>query len=127
MNSVMTALASIPETAIAIAVYLLGSTIILWCWYAIAKRLPNPLGGITWIMLFAILLTPTVSEGSNAALAPAIFGLLFGVLTKEMPLVWANLSAILFVIGLGLLIGYFWSKYRLKQSAFTAKKKTSPL
>ncbi|MEB6565534.1 hypothetical protein MXL26_09250 [Acinetobacter towneri] len=127
MNSVMTALASIPETAIAIAVYLLGSTIILWCWYAIAKRLPNPLGGITWIMLFAILLTPTVSEGSNAALAPAIFGLLFGVLTKEMPLVWANLSAILFVIGLGLLIGYFWSKYRLKQSTYTAKKKTSPL
>ena len=127
MNSVMTALASIPETAIAIAVYLLGSAIILWCWYAIAKRLPNPLGGITWIMLFAILLTPTVSECSNAALAPAIFGLLFGVLTKEMPLVWANLSAILFVIGLGLLIGYFWSKYRLKQSTYTAKKKTSPL
>ncbi|UIP23962.1 hypothetical protein [Acinetobacter towneri] len=127
MNSVMTGLDSIPETAIAVSVYLLGSAIILWCWYAIAKRLPNPLGGITWIMLFAILLTPTVSEGSNAALAPAIFGLLFGVLTKEMPLVWANLSAILFVIGLGLLIGYFWSKYRLKQTTYTAKKKTSPL
>lgn len=127
MNSVMTGLDSIPETAIAVSVYLLGSAIILWCWYEIAKRLPNPLGGITWIVLFAILLTPTVSEGSNAALAPAIFGLLFGVLTKEMPLVWANLSAILFVIGLGLLIGYFWSKYRLKQSTYTAKKKTSPL
>ena len=127
MNSVMTGLDSIPETAIAVSVYLLGSAIILWCWYEIAKRLPNPLGGITWIVLFAILLTPTVSEGSNAALAPAIFGLLFGVLTKEMPLVWSNLSAILFVIGLGLLIGYFWSKYRLKQSTYTAKKKTSPL
>lgn len=127
MNSVMTGLDSIPETAIAVSIYLLGSAIILWCWYQIAKRLPNPLGGITWIVLFAILLTPTVSEGSNAALAPAIFGLLFGVLTKEMPLVWANLSAILFVIGLGLLIGYFWSKYRLKQSTYTAKKKTSPL
>lgn len=127
MNSVITGLDSIPETAIAVSIYLLGSAIILWCWYQIAKRLPNPLGGITWIVLFAILLTPTVSEGSNAALAPAIFGLLFGVLTKEMPLVWANLSAILFVIGLGLLIGYFWSKYRLKQSTYTAKKKTSPL
>lgn len=127
MNSVMTGLDSIPETAIAVSVYLLGSAIILWCWYEIAKRLPNPLGGITWIVLFAILLTPTVSEGSNAALAPAIFGLLFGVLTKETPLVWSNLSAILFVIGLGLLIGYFWSKYRLKQSTYTAKKKTSPL
>ena len=127
MNSVMTGLDSIPETAIAVSVYLLGSAIILWCWYEIAKRLPNPLGGITWIVLFAILLTPTVSEGSNAALAPAIFGLLFGVLTKEMPLVWSNLSAILFVIGLGLLIGYFWSRYCLKQTAYKAKKNTSPL
>ena len=97
MNSVMTGLDSIPETAIAVSIYLLGSAIILWCWYEIAKRLPNPLGGISWIVLFAILLTPTVSEGSNAALAPAIFGLLFGVLTKEMPLVWSNLSAKLFV------------------------------
>ena len=49
MNSVMTGLDSIPETAIAVSVYLLGSAIILWCWYEIAKRLPNPLGGITWI------------------------------------------------------------------------------
>ncbi len=57
MNSVMTGLDSIPETAIAVSVYLLGSAIILWCWYEIAKRLPNPLGGITWIVLFAILLT----------------------------------------------------------------------
>lgn len=127
MNSMMTGLDSIPETAIAVSIYLLGSAIILWCWYEIAKRLPNPLGGITWIVLFAILLTPTVSEGSNAALAPAIFGLLFGVLTKEMPLVWSNLSAILFVIGLGLLVGYFWSKYRYKQSTYKAKKNTSPL
>lgn len=127
MNSVMTGLDSIPETAIAVSIYLLGSVIILWCWYEIAKRLPNPLGGITWIVLFAILLTPTVSEGSNAALAPAIFGLLFGVLTKEMPLVWSNLSAILFVIGLGLLVGYFWSRYRLKQTTYTANKNTSPL
>ena len=42
MNSVMTGLDSIPETAIAVSVYLLGSAIILWCWYEIAKRLPNP-------------------------------------------------------------------------------------
>lgn len=37
MNSVMTGLDSIPETAIAVSVYLLGSAIILWCWYEIAK------------------------------------------------------------------------------------------
>lgn len=107
---------SIPEYSIAISVYILGTLIILWCWYAIAKRLPSPLGGITWIILFAILATPTISEGPNSALAPATFGLIFGVLTKDSPLIWSNFSLITFVIGLGLVAGYFWSKYSVNQS-----------
>ena len=61
MNSFLSLLDSIPEDSIAVTVYVLGSMIILWAWYAIAKRLPQPLGGITWIIGFAILLTPTVS------------------------------------------------------------------
>ncbi|MFX2166423.1 hypothetical protein V6366_14795, partial [Acinetobacter baumannii] len=51
-----------------------------------------------------------------ASVAPAIFGLLFGVLTKDSPLIWSNLSLILFVIGLGLVIGYCWSKYITNKS-----------
>ena len=103
------------EYLIAIMVYLGGSAIILWCWYAMVQRLPKPWGGITWLICFAILLTPTVSEGNNAALAPAIFGLIFGVLTKETALVWANLANILMVIGMGLIAGYFGYKYLLGQ------------
>jgi hypothetical protein len=37
---------SIPEDSIAVTVYLLGSLLILWCWYSIATRLPKLLGGI---------------------------------------------------------------------------------
>lgn len=107
---------SIPEYSIAISVYILGTLIILWCWYAIAKRLPSPLGSITWIILFAILATPTISEGPNSAIAPATFGLIFGVLTKDSPLIWSNFSLITFVIGLGLVAGYFWSKYSVNQT-----------
>ncbi len=51
------------------------------------------MGGIGWIIVFAILLTPTVSEGTNASIAPAIFGLIFGVLTKDQALVWAKFIA----------------------------------
>lgn len=119
----LTFLDAIPEDLIAITVYLGGSAIVLWCWYEIAKRLPKLLGGMTWILGFAILLTPTVSEGSNAALAPAIFGLIFGVLTKDMPLVWANLASILLVTGVGAILGYCWSKY----SANRAQQHKSPL
>lgn len=127
MNSFLSLLDSIPEDSIAVTVYVLGSIIILWAWYAIAKRLPKPLGGITWIIGFAILLTPTVSEGNNASIAPAIFGLLFGVLTKETALVWSNASLILFVIGLGLVVGYLWSRYTANKAKFVVRKNSSPL
>lgn len=121
---------SIPEDSIAIAVYVLGVLIILWCWYAISKRLPTPLGGITWIIVFAVIATPTISEGPNSEVAPAIFGLLFGILTKDTPLIWSNSALITFVIGLGLIIGYLWSKYKINKNianSSTLAKNISPL
>lgn len=110
-SGLLSVLDSVPEDSIAITAYVGGTLIVLWCWYSIAKRLPRLIGGVTWIILFAVLATPTISEGVNAGIAPAIFGVIFGVLTKEQPLIWANLSLILFVTGLGLLIGYLWSNY----------------
>lgn len=120
---------SIPEDNIAITVYVLGTLLILWCWYGIAKRLPALLGGITWIIVFAVLATPTISEGPNSEIAPAIFGLLFGVLTKDMPLVWSNLALISFVIGLGLVVGFLWTKYKANKNIAqsTIAKNISPL
>ncbi|MCF7643057.1 hypothetical protein [Acinetobacter johnsonii] len=127
MDSFLSILDSIPEDSIAVTVYLLGSLLILWCWYSIATRLPKLLGGITWMMIFAILLTPTVSEGPNSSIAPAIFGLLFGVLTKESALIWSNLSLILFVMGVGLVIGFFWSKYVANKTKVVVSNNHSPL
>ncbi len=106
-TSFLDLLDSIPEDNIAISVYILGTLLILWCWYSISKRLPSPLGGITWIIVFAVLATPTISEGPNSAIAPAIFGLLFGILTKDSALIWSNIALIAFVMGLGLIIGFF--------------------
>lgn len=127
MNSLWAVLDSIPEDSIAITVYLVGTLIILASWYSIAKRLPKPIGGISWMIVFAVLATPTVSEGTNASVAPAIFGLLFGLLTKDQPLVWTNLSLILFVIGIGFVIGFFWSKFSSNKGHATLNKKSSPL
>lgn len=102
---------AIPEESIAVTVYILGAIIIMWCWTSIMRRLPKTLGGILWVVLFALIATPTISEGPNSELAPASFGLLFGILTKDSVLIWSNLSLILFVIGLGLMLGYWGSKY----------------
>ena len=120
MESLWALLNSIPEDSIAIMVYLVGSLIALSCWYSIAKLLPKPIGGVTWLIMFAILLTPTVSAGTNAAIAPAVFALIFGVLTKDDPLVWSNLSYIFLVLGLGLVVGFLWSKYQTKKAKIPA-------
>lgn len=116
---------SLPEDGIAITAYLLGSLIILWCWYGVVKRIASPLGGILWIILFAFVATPTISEGPNAEIAPATFGLLFGILTKDSPLIWSNLSLILFVMGVSFLLGYIWFKY--KSNKVKQSKVASPL
>ncbi|RZF54643.1 hypothetical protein EXE30_05310 [Acinetobacter halotolerans] len=115
--NILSVLDQFPEENVAIIVYVTGTLIALWCWYRLMTRLPNPIGGILWIVAFAILATPTISEGPNSALAPAIFGLIFGVLTQEHVLIWSNLSLILFVIGTGLLIGFCWSKYTANKTA----------
>lgn len=116
MNQLFSFLDVIPEDAIALTAYGIGAIIALWCWWRLMRRLPTTFGAISWLIAFAILVTPTVSEGPNASVAPAIFGLLFGVLTKDSPLIWSNLSLILFVVGLGLVVGYFWSKYSTSKS-----------
>lgn len=110
-NSFLSLFDFIPEYTLAVSVYLLGSLFLLWGWHRIAQHLPRTFGLTVGVFLFAILLTPTISEGPNAALAPAIFGLLFGLLTKEMPLIWINLSSIILVMGLGFLLLYCWSYY----------------
>ena len=118
-NSFLSLFDTIPEDTLAITVYVGGTIIALLCWYNIARRLPSPLGGITWIILFACLATPTISEGQNAELAPAIIGLIFGVFTKEQHLIWSNLGSILFVAGIGFLVGYFWTKYKDSRTQLT--------
>ena len=119
-SNILSVLDQFPEENVAIIVYVTGTLIALWCWYHLMSRLPNPVGGILWIIVFAILATPTISEGPNSALAPAVFGLIFGILTKEHILIWSNLSLILFVIGVGLLVGFCWSKYSANKTVRSA-------
>ena len=127
MDNLLSMLDAIPEQSIAIAVYLLGSALVLACWYGIAIRLPRILGGLSWIVVFAVLLTPTASDGNNASIAPAFFGIVFGVLTKDTPLILLNASLILFVVGLGAIIGYLWTKYTANKAVIEKNKESSPL
>lgn len=108
---------AIPETIIAVSVYVVGAILVLFLWYLMTKSYPKFCALSTWI-IFAFIVTPNISEGSNASLAPAVFGLMFGILTHEHHLIWVNLSTIVFVVGVGGVAGFFWLKflqYKLQQ------------
>lgn len=60
----------------------------------------------------ALLATPTISEGENAGIAPALIGVIFGVLTGEKHLITNNLMLILLVMSIGFVVQFCWIKYK---------------
>jgi hypothetical protein len=99
----------------AVIVYLVGSVIALLLWRQVVRALPHPIGGISWLILFSILFSPTVTEGDNGRIAPAVFGLLFGVISEQKALMMSNLLPILLVLGLGLLVGFLIQCLRIQR------------
>lgn len=102
----------VPEYTLAISVYLGGTALVLWLWWTVARRLPRTIGGMSWIILLAILCTPTVTEGPNGQIAPAVIGLLFGLVVKDSVLFFSNLLPMLLVIAVGFLIGFLVERMR---------------
>jgi len=100
------------EYWLAVTVYLVGSVLALWLWHKVVRPLPRPIAGMSWMILFALLLSPTVTEGANGQIAPAIIGLIFGVISKSRELILSSLLPMLLVLGLGFLIGFLIQRLR---------------
>lgn len=111
----------VPEYAIAVIAYFGSALFILWGWYQLGKYLPRTFAGMTWIILFALIFSPTLSEGDNAKIAPAVVGLMFGLITHEKTLIWTNLIPILVITALGFFLGYLWSKYQDQRQSLIGK------
>ncbi|ENV46711.1 hypothetical protein [Acinetobacter brisouii] len=124
VHQTMASLTVIPENIIAVSVYVAGAILVLLLWYLMTRPYPKFCAMSTWIV-FAFMVTPSISDGSNAAIAPAVFGLMFGIVTHDHNLMWVNLATILFVIGLGSVVGFFWLKFLQYKSQQT--KNTAPL
>ncbi len=105
----------------AVTVYLTGSVIVLWLWLSIVRVLPRPLGGLSWLLVLTLLMTPTVTEGVNASLAPAVVGLLIGVFTKNPVLALYSLLPMLLVFGVGCLAGFIWQRVQMAHAAALAE------
>ena len=102
----------VPEYPLAVTVYVGGSILALLIWLRVVRLLPHPVGAMSWVVLFVLLFAPTVTDGDNAQLAPAVIGLMFGVITKDQSLMLKSALPILFVIGLGFVLGFLYERLR---------------
>lgn len=102
----------IPAADLPLFTYVGGSAIVLFLWYLVARIIPRPIGGISWIVLCAILLTPGTSLGESGNIAPACIGVVYSVLISDYASALHNLLPIMAVIVAGLFLGFLWQLVR---------------
>lgn len=91
-------------------------------WILVARLLPKTLAGLSWIMLFAILLTPTTSLGTSPQIAPASIGVVYGILLKDSAIIFNSLLPMLVVITVGCVLAFLWQFLKLGLERSAAKK-----
>lgn len=55
----------VPPADLPMYAYLGGVVIVLVLWLLVARMLPRPLGGMSWMILFAVLLAPGTTLGDQ--------------------------------------------------------------
>lgn len=98
----------IPAEQLPTIAYLSFSAIVLLLWILVARIFPRTLGGLSWIILCAILLTPTTSLGPVPEIAPASISVAYGILLKDTAIIFNGLLPIMVVITVGCILGFFW-------------------
>ena len=92
--------------------YLGGAVIVLLLWVLVARMLPRPFGGMSWMILFAVLLAPGTALNDPSTLAPASISVVYAVMMKDMAGAISNALPILVVLVVGLFIGFVWQLIR---------------
>mgnify|MGYP001465759075 FL=1 len=56
---------NVPPADLPMYAYLGGTVIVLLLWILVARVLPKPLGGMIWMVIFAVLLAPGTALGEQ--------------------------------------------------------------
>lgn len=115
----------IPPDSLPMTAYVGFSIIVLLLWIVVVRVLPKTLAGLSWIILFAILLTPTTSLGTPPEMAPASIAVVYGILMKDSSIIFNSLLPIMIVITVGCILGFLWQIVRMGLDK-TKKNKTPP-
>ncbi|MBZ1393552.1 hypothetical protein JHV60_11555 [Psychrobacter pacificensis] len=102
----------VPPADLPMYAYLGGSILVLVLWLLVARILPKPLGGMSWMILFAVLLAPGTALGDSSEIAPASISVVYAVMMKDFAGAIANMLPILVVLVIGLFIGFMWQLIR---------------
>ena len=107
----------VPPADLPMYAYLGGAVLVLVLWILVARVLPKPLGGMSWMVLFAVLLAPGTALGDPSELAPASISVVYAVMMKDYAGAIANMLPILVILVAGLFVGFVW---QLIRSAFAS-------
>ncbi|WP_296404938.1 hypothetical protein [Psychrobacter sp.] len=100
--------ADVPPDMLPIYAYVGFSVVVLLLWLFIVRLLPSPIGGMSWLALFSILLAPGSAANNTGDVAPASIGVVYGIIMKEPGLALSSLLPILVVFSVGLVLGFIW-------------------
>lgn len=107
----------VPPDDLPMYAYLGGAIIVLALWVLVARIMPKPLGGMTWVMLFSVLLAPGSALGDPSVIAPASISVVYAVMMKDTATAISSAMPILVVLVVGMFIGFVW---QLVRGAFEA-------
>ena len=103
----------VPPDKLPLYAYVGFSIVVLLLWILVVRILPKTLAGLSWIILFAILLTPTTSLGTPPDIAPASISVVYGILLKDPAIIFNGLLPIMVVITVGCILGFIWQILRM--------------
>ncbi|MFW2176330.1 MULTISPECIES: resolvase [unclassified Moraxella] len=115
----------IPPENLPLYAYVGFSIVVLLLWILVVRVLPKTLAGLSWIILCAILLTPTTSLGTPPDIAPASISVVYGILLKDPAIIFNGLLPIMIVITVGCILGFLWQIVRMGMDKMHKKPKVA--
>lgn len=103
---------NVPPADLPMYAYLGGTLVVLLLWILVARIMPKPLGGMSWMVIFAVLLAPGTALGDQGQIAPASIGVVYAIMTKDTGAAIHNAIPVLVVLVVGLFIGFVWQLIR---------------
>ncbi|WP_250162752.1 hypothetical protein [Psychrobacter sp. WY6] len=89
-----------------------GVVIVLVLWLLVARMLPRPLGGMSWMILFAVLLAPGTALGDPSVIAPASIAVVYAIMMKDTAGAITICCRYFVVLVVGLFVGFVWQLIR---------------